>query len=847
MEKAFALKQDASWTRIKKAKIIIYPAVADGVDLPELSFGKNAEEEDFVPRQITTHQTLSVQDDLADRTKSIEFRRLKTLLLPVFSDYKTLRITFHVIGRRESVLKMMIEEGHVLIEAHWNLFLPYYNHIKELPIVHAEILDIFTEAVFSYAAIAVRHTKAARNELRTLTIDRYRDKPGLLLASMDIFSKHHIYHIRPTSVWIQSVCAANNRHCLQIDISAVKSHPQVRPEFLGELTGFVHKIVKNYAFRYVDYLWTQTYKVIYCDHPQADRVSFENGIIMINIFPFIGQDNWKPALYLNIGYAIMLAILQSSGKEKRKETIYVAAMKTWNRYLSYDESAEQQSVHNIFGWPLSDREEKCCCMLQDMTGQKDSELAYDFMMLMTYSSKETFLERLNVLSECLYENKTGVYCEQLWNNVRNMNASLVRDNINHSNLIELLRNDNIDHHQLKEFLRTGYLNGRHVVDVSEWLLLRTLLYDLINTPKVFRNDYKMLLKVLTKVNKSLIAYIWTLGVNHDPRYERVSAYISKLMSDIFVFNRVKVYEIIAEPEECLESEAVTGYLLNWAGLKPEERRFIIEEIISRMPRHLVNELRIQDAVDVDHVFSIMNARTSGIFGFYLHQIYQWGSTGHPLTEKIRSNFPQLLKLAQNAIVPSKRIMGGTMLLLLLAQIISDEQDGFASHLSISEAQRQTVRNLIRQCVHWDQMHYVMMIAGIAAGYMGSIDEWILQQFDTLLGRYDAGDRVVLRSVVQFDIDNLIARSVLTAKEGQENALLNKLQFLRFGVDPVVSDQANKFLKEMAVRCGMRLPEDALKKKDIRKTVLAILQHSRKENPQTNQNREIPDSQKSVKY
>ena len=31
----------------------------------------------------------------------------------------------------------------------------------------------------------------------------------------------------------------------------------------------------------------------------------------------------------------------------------------------------------------------------------------------------------------------------------------------------------------------------------------------------------------------------------------------------------------------------------------------------------------------------------------------------------------------------------------------------------------------------------------------------LQQFDTLLARYDGGDRVMLRSVVQYDIENLI--------------------------------------------------------------------------------------------
>jgi hypothetical protein len=77
----------------------------------------------------------------------------------------------------------------------------------------------------------------------------------------------------------------------------------------------------------------------------------------------------------------------------------------------------------------------------------------------------------------------------------------------------------------------------------------------------------------------------------------------------------------------------------------------------------------------------------------------------------------------------------------------------------------------------------MMVAGMAAGYMGSIDGWVLQQFDRLLARYDGGDRVMLRSVVQFDVDNLIERALITAGDGDENSLLNKIQLLRFGSTP----------------------------------------------------------------
>lgn len=824
MEKAFALKQDPAATRAKSAKVIIYPAIADSIDLPDFSFCKKADEDVFVLLTLPPPSLLEKNATLSDRLPAINDRLIKTLLAPVIPKTEDFNIAFTIIGHRAALLKITKDGKNVAVEAHWNLFIPYFDHIKAIPVVHSEILAVFAGAVFHYAALVKEHPKAAKNELRNIVIDDYKTKPELLLSSLDIFNKPNIYHIHPTKIWQNSISAANDRHRLQIDVSAAAADPTVSLEYLEEVACFIHKVVKNYAFRYVDYLWMQKYKITCSGKSRTDMVAFEGNDIVMNIHPLIDQHHWKPAVYLSIGYAIMLAILKSSGKEHHKETIYLAAMKTWNRYLSYDELVEKPCVHKLFRLPSSTGEEQCCTILECMTGQSDLELVDDFMMLINYSSKETFLERLNVLNDSRYGEKTGVYCEQLWNTVRNMNTSLVRNNINYSQMIEILRNDNIDHHQIKELLRTGYLNGRQVVDVSEWLLLRTLLYDLINTPKVFRNDYQMLLKVLTKVNKSLIAYIWTLGIDHDPRYEMVSGYISKLMSDIFVFNRVKIYEIVADPAECLESEAVTGYLLNWAGLKPEERRLIIEGIISGLPHHMIDQLSIQTADDVDLLIRILSVRSSGIFGFYLHQAYRWGSTTDQLTERIRSNFPALLKQAQGAILPSKRVMGGAMLLLLLAQIISDERDGFAKNIVITEEQRQIVYDLIKQCVDWSQMHFVIMIAGIAAGYLGSIDGWVLQQFDSLLGRYDAGDRVVLRSVVQFDVDNLIERALITTKDGEENALLNKLQLLRFGVDPVVSDQANKFLRTMACRYGIQLPEVVLKKKDIRELVLTICQH-----------------------
>lgn len=819
MGKAVVLKQHSPAADVKLIKII-YPAVADCVDLPDFSFRKNSEDNDFA-RLTTVRQQVRTYAAVSERVTEFDHLRLKALLVPMWQEVADSNITFNITGSRAALLKITQAGNNVIIEAHWNLFIPYFDRIKTLPIVHREILDIFSRAVFCYAAMAMKHPQAAKKELRNLVIDEYRDRPEWLLASLDIFNKPNIYHIHPTRIWLGRISAANDEYRLEIDASAAAANPLVSPESLEEVTSFLHKVVKNYAFRYVDYLWTQHYRIIFDTRSDVGMVAYDGKDIIINIKRLTCRTEWKPGLYLGLGYAVMLVILQSAGTDDKKENVYLAMMKTWNRYLSLDEAVEKQCVSELYGLTRLTGQEQCRSLSESMIGQKGTELVDDFLMLMTYSSKETFVDRLRILNESRYGKKTGVYFEQLWNAVRNLNTSLMKDNINYSKLIEVLRNDNIDHLQLAEFLRTGRLDNRGVADVSEWDLLKTLIYDLINAPKVFRNDYKMLLKVLTKVNKSLIVYIWTLGLDNDARYEMVSAYIARLMIDIFVFNRVKIYEIVADPVECLEAEAVTGYLLNWASFTQEERHSIVGEMLSGLPRNVVAHLTVQTADDVDHLIHVMGIHTSGLFGFYLHQAYRWGSTQDEVTEKIRCYFPELLKQAQGAILPAKRVMGGPMLLLLLAQIISDVQDGFDRDTVITEEEKQIVRDLIKQCVDWDQKHFVIMVAGIAAGYMGNIDGWILQQFDSLLGRYDGGDRVVLRSVVQFDVENLIERTLLTAKDGEESALLNKIQRLRFGVDPVVSDQANKVLRALACRYGIHSPEIVLKKKDIRELVMTL--------------------------
>jgi len=792
---------------VRPAKVFIYPAVADSVDLPDLSFVRAEDGGAFVP--VARTDSVKAPDDL----------RLKTLLAPLLPGCVDSALTVNITGRRSALLKIIRKDTNVVVEIHWNLFIPYFDQIKPLPVARPGILYVFATAVFRYMALAMEHPEAAKSELMAKAIDAYRARPEQFLSSLDIFNKRNIYHIRPTRTWLDTIFAVNDRYRLEIDVSDAATAPLVSAELLDELTGFIHKIVKNYAFRYGDYLWTQQYRITFGTRSGTSIVEREGNDIVVNIHPLIYQGDWKPVIYLGLGYAVMLAMLRSSGKGDEAKCTHLALMKTWNRYLSFEESAERQRVREFCGFPRSDAEVECRSLSECMIGKEQEERIDDFIMLVNYSSKETFVERLKFLSD-RHGGRPDTYFEQLWKETGDLNATLMKNNINHGKLIEILRNDGFDHLQLAEFLRTGRLEKRCVVDVSEWLLLRTLLYDLINAPKVFRNDYKMLLKVLTKVNKSLLVYIWKLGLEKDPRFDIVSAYTAKVMHDIFVFDRVKIYEIVSDPVECLEAEAVTSYLLNWAGFTPETRRSIIE-ILSGLSLHVVAQLRVRTTDDVDGMVRVMGTRASGLIGFCLHQVYRWGSRQDELTGRIRSHFPRLLKQAQKVMVPAETMRGGAMLLLLLAQIVSDERDGFANNIVIGEEERRTVRDLIKQCVDWDQRHFVMMVAGMAAGYMGSIDGWTLQQFDRLLARYDGGDRVMLRSVVQFDVDNLIERALITAVDGQESALLNRIQLLRFGVDPVISDEANRYLEAMARRHGIQAPQIDPRRRDIRELLVPL--------------------------
>src|SRR5512145_1337531 len=491
MAKAAVHKRSTPQVGLKPTKVISYPAVADGVDLPDLTFHKNKDEEAFVGLTSTGQCSLLRNNPIIDeRILALDDLKLKALLAPLFPMIASSNITFHIVGRRGSLLKITQDSTDVIVESHWNLFIPYFEHVKALPIIHPEILDIFARAVFRYMALAAKHPKVADSQPRSFVVEAYKARPELLLASLDIFNKPSIYHIQPTRSWFNRISAVNDTYRFQIGVAAAVV-PSVRPEFLEEVTDFVHKVVKNYAFRYADYLWTQQYKITFGSPSDAGMVVREGENIVIHMDRLIDQASWKPALYLSLGYAIMLAILQSAGRDDKKEYIYLAVKKTWNRFLSFDESIEKQSVSELYRLPQVTEALQCRSLMECTIGKNSEELVDDFMMLMNYSSKETIVEKLNLLNEIRNGKGAGSYFEQLSGSVRNINASLIRNNINYSKLIEILRNDNIDHLQLAEFLHTGRLGGVTVADVSEWLMLRTLLYDLINAPKVFSNDYKM--------------------------------------------------------------------------------------------------------------------------------------------------------------------------------------------------------------------------------------------------------------------------------------------------------------------------------------------------------------------
>ena len=815
MIKADGSEQGTQDARIKSVEVFFYPAATGSVDLSDLTFRRPCTAKTFSLSEPTAIEALCThQPALADQIRALDGPYFDALVAPWETEIAGRDVTLKIISRRSAVLKVEKRETDVLIEAHWNLFIPYFDHIKSLPIVHPEVLETFADAAFHYIALTLTHPGMSKRRLRRLILDAYLDRPELLLASLDIFNKPNVYHIYPTRIWMNRIFSENDRYCLQIDTTDATASLHVNPFFLQDVTLFIHKIVKNFAFRYVHYPWTQRYRIVFGTDTAAGMVTYAGNDIVFNIRPLIGLVPWKPAVYFSLGHAVMLAMLRASRKEDEQVNTCLAMMKTWNRYLSFDEAIEQQSVRELYHIPDLPEDELCHALLAATLGTTCPEAIDDFIMLNNYSARESFTERLTVLSGSKHGDKTGEYFDDLSREISNLNASMMRNNINFGKLVEILRNENIDHLQLTDFLLTGNIDNRQVVDVSEWLLLRTLLYDLINAPKVFRNDYKMLVNVLTKVNKSLIVFIWTLGLDNDPRYAMVSRYVAQLMNDIFVFNRVKIYEIVADPVECLEAEAVTGYLLNWASFKNEERDSIIDGMTAAMPREAITLLHIETAEQAEQLITGMRSRTSGLIGFYLHQAYNWGSTGDAITEQIRAHFPMLLEKTQRALMPAKRIMGGAMLLLVLAQIVSDARDGFAPDTVVTEEDEQIVRNLIKQCTCWNQSHFVMMVAGTAVSYMGRIDEWSLQQFDSLLGRYDGGDRVILRSVVQFDVEKLVERTLLTARAGEETELVKRIQLLRVDVDPVISDQANWGLREMALAHGLECPKALIRKKDI---------------------------------
>jgi hypothetical protein len=228
---------------VKKGRVTVYPAVADSVDLPDLTFLKNADGDAFVPSAPVEGFLSGRSAAVAERVKSVDGPRLNVLLAPVLPECAGSTVTVTITGRRAPLARITRKGPVIAVEAHWNLFVPYFDHIKSLPVVHPEILDAFAMGVFLYMALTMKHGGTAGDGSRDRVIDAYREEPELLLASLDIFNKPTIYHIRPTRVWLSKVFAANDVYRLEIDVSDAADAPFVGPEFLDELAGFIHRVV----------------------------------------------------------------------------------------------------------------------------------------------------------------------------------------------------------------------------------------------------------------------------------------------------------------------------------------------------------------------------------------------------------------------------------------------------------------------------------------------------------------------------------------------------------------------------------------------------------------------------
>jgi hypothetical protein len=158
----------------KNARIIFYPAVTDSVDLPDLLFFKSRTETEFSLLSTEEQPLLSGNDAiLFDRLKTCAALRLKMLLTMMGSVCTESDMIINVIGRRAPLLKVRQNAHQVVADMHWNIITPYFSKITKLPVPHPEILDIFADAVFQYAAFAMKHSKTAKSALRNRVIDAW--------------------------------------------------------------------------------------------------------------------------------------------------------------------------------------------------------------------------------------------------------------------------------------------------------------------------------------------------------------------------------------------------------------------------------------------------------------------------------------------------------------------------------------------------------------------------------------------------------------------------------------------------------------------------------------------------
>ncbi len=116
---------------MKSHRLITYPAIADSVALPDFIFHKSSDGDALILLTGAEQKLLFEQKKATNRAMELDNRRLMTLLSPIWAKFTNSDVTLHIIAERGAVLKIKQFRTGIVIQAHWNLFQPYFYQIKK--------------------------------------------------------------------------------------------------------------------------------------------------------------------------------------------------------------------------------------------------------------------------------------------------------------------------------------------------------------------------------------------------------------------------------------------------------------------------------------------------------------------------------------------------------------------------------------------------------------------------------------------------------------------------------------------------------------------------------------------